>query len=116
MKDASSLGSRARARLVSALETMEEKGTISKEDKALLDRLNVLSEKSDKARTTAATKTSYFATAALVDLPARSHYFCQTQGLHQNASNQFSASHSIIKQTRKLTAGITSAAPSNTIG
>lgn len=57
MKDASSLGSRARARLVSALETMEEKGTISKEDKALLDRLNALSEKSDKARTTAATKT-----------------------------------------------------------
>ena len=57
MKDAASLGSRARARLVSALETMEEKGTISKEDKALLDRLNALSEKSDKARTTAATKT-----------------------------------------------------------
>jgi len=57
MKDAASLGSRARARLVSALETMEEKGTISKEDKALLDRLNALSEKSDKARTTAASKT-----------------------------------------------------------
>lgn len=57
MKDAASLGSRARARLVVTLERMASEGTISKKDQKLLDRLNELSEQQDKARTTAASKT-----------------------------------------------------------
>lgn len=57
MKEAASLGSRARAKLVAALETMEEKGTLSAKDKKLLDKLNAMSEEQDIARTKAASKT-----------------------------------------------------------
>lgn len=57
MKDALSMGSRERARLVARLENLEEKGDITKSQKTLLNRLNTLSRQADKARTSAAAKT-----------------------------------------------------------
>lgn len=57
MQDALSLGSRERARLVSRLETLVEKGEANASQKSLLKRLDKLSEKADIKRTKAATKT-----------------------------------------------------------
>lgn len=57
IKDALSMGSRERARLVARLETLEEKGDITKSQKTLLNRLNTLSRQADEARTSAAAKT-----------------------------------------------------------
>lgn len=51
------MGSRERARLVARLETLEEKGDITKSQKTLLNRLNTLSRQADEARTSAAAKT-----------------------------------------------------------
>jgi len=57
MQDALSLGSRERARLVSRLETLVEKGEANASQKSLLKRLDKLSKKADTERTKAATKT-----------------------------------------------------------
>ena len=57
MKDALSMGSRQRAKLVARLENLEEKGDITKSQKTLLNRLNTLSRQADEARTSAAAKT-----------------------------------------------------------
>ena len=51
MQESASAGSRARAELVSILETKEEKGTITKKEKELLDNLNAMSEEADISRT-----------------------------------------------------------------
>ena len=57
MKDALSMGSRKRAKLVAKLENLEEKGDITKTQKTMLNRLNALSRQADEARTSAAAKT-----------------------------------------------------------
>tara|TARA_R100000152_G_C6644947_1_gene88302 strand:- start:93 stop:662 length:570 start_codon:yes stop_codon:yes gene_type:complete len=57
MKDALSMGSRQRAKLVARLENLEEKGDITKTQKTMLTRLNALSRQADEARTSAAAKT-----------------------------------------------------------
>ena len=57
MKDALSMGSRKRAKLVAKLENLEEKGDITKTQKMMLNRLNALSRQADEARTSAAAKT-----------------------------------------------------------
>jgi hypothetical protein len=57
MKEALSMGSRKRSKVVAELETKKEKGTITKEEDALLTRLNRLSREADEARTSAAAKT-----------------------------------------------------------
>ena len=57
MAEALSMGSRKRAKLVSTLETLEEKGESTKTQKKMLDRLNSLSRQADEARTSAASKT-----------------------------------------------------------
>jgi hypothetical protein len=60
MQESASAGSRARAELVSILETKEEKGTITKKEKQMLDNLNAMSEEADVSRTrkAAATRSS----------------------------------------------------------
>jgi hypothetical protein len=50
MQEAASKGSRKRADKVAKLETKEEKGTITAEEKKELDKLNAASERQDKAR------------------------------------------------------------------
>ena len=57
MKDALSMGSRKRAKLVAKLENLEEKGDITKTQQTMLNRLNALSQQADEARTSAAAKT-----------------------------------------------------------
>ena len=57
MKEAASVGSRSRAKLVAQLETKAEKGIITKSEQSILNRLNALSAEQDVARTTAASKT-----------------------------------------------------------
>ena len=57
MQEALSEGSRKRSKTVAELETKAEKGTITKEERTLLNRLNRLSREADEARTSAAAKT-----------------------------------------------------------
>jgi hypothetical protein len=51
MEEAASKGSRERSKVVGELETKREKGTITKEERTLLNRLNRLSREADQART-----------------------------------------------------------------
>jgi len=57
MQESASAGSRARAELVSILETKEEKGTITKKEKKMLDDLNAMSEEADVSRSRKAAST-----------------------------------------------------------
>jgi len=57
MQESASAGSRARATLVSILETKEEKGTITKKEKKMLDDLNAMSEEADVSRSRKAAST-----------------------------------------------------------
>ena len=57
MQESASAGSRARAELVSILETKEEKGTITKKEKKMLDNLNAMSEEADVSRSRKAAST-----------------------------------------------------------
>lgn len=50
MTEALSFGSKKRSKLVTDLEALETAGTITKSQKTMLDRLNALSEKSEKSR------------------------------------------------------------------
>jgi len=57
VQESASAGSRARAQLVSILETKEEKGTITKKEKKMLDDLNAMSEEADVSRSRKAAST-----------------------------------------------------------